>query len=55
MADKDREPDTFFVRPKQDQLSYPQNESLNFPDGRIVKALPRELFEEAVRAANLKE
>jgi hypothetical protein len=64
MANQARElADTFFVRPrkqdgetpKTDNAPYPQNDKMNFPSGRTVQALPREVFEEAVRSATLKE
>jgi hypothetical protein len=53
--DTDMPADTFFVRPKEEKSPFPQNDHLDFPDGTIVRALTRELFEEAVRAATLKE
>lgn len=66
MADDRALADTYFVRratgPAQQQSqahtgisSYPDNKKICLPNGRTVQPIAREIFEEAVRAATLKE
>jgi hypothetical protein len=56
--------DTYFVRRAVQQqqqqghlgsFSYPDNKKMSLPNGRTVQPISREVFEEAVRAATLKE